>query len=424
MNNYFTYKNNRLHAEQIDIQELAKEIGTPFYCYAYQALEDNYLTLQNTFNNLDVTICYAVKANPNIAVISTLAKLGAGADIVSQGELYRALKAGIPANKIIFSGVGKTADEINMALDKNILQFNVESLSELDLISHIALSKNKIAQIALRLNPDIDAGTHEKISTGKAVNKFGIAWEDAMMAFAKAKELPNINPRGIDVHIGSQIMDIVPFQRAFSKVKKLLITLRQENYQIDHLDLGGGLGVSYQQGVTPVSLDIYKNVIHDLFSDMSCRIFLEPGRLITANTGIIVSSVIRNKIGKKKNFIIIDAAMTELIRPTLYDAYHEISPITLSNPSEDTHKLWDIVGPVCETGDFLGKDRLLPIQEPGNLLVIHHCGAYAASLGSHYNTRIPAAEVMVKGNEIAVIRERPNYKEMISNESLPHWANK
>jgi diaminopimelate decarboxylase len=364
-------------------------------------------------------ICYSVKANSNLAVIATLAQLGAGADIVSEGELRRALEAGVPAEKIVFSGVGKTANEMRAALAVGILQFNVESLSEIDLLAETASEMGKTAQIALRVNPDIDAGGHEKISTGKAENKFGIAWEDAQRGFAHARALDGVSAIGIDIHIGSQITELAPFRRAFEKIAGLLANLRADGHDIQRLDLGGGLGVPYgRDNDTPPNPAAYAQIIADTLGDSGCTIMLEPGRLIAANAGILVASVIRTKQGQAKNFMIVDAAMTELMRPTLYDAHHHIAPIVESGAAT---KQWDVVGPVCETGDYLGLDRALPVLESGALVAIFAAGAYGAVLGSAYNTRLAAPEVLVDGDKWAIVRARPDYQALLAGEQIPDW---
>ena len=418
----FTYLDGALHAEHMPIAELAEAVGTPFYCYSAATLRYHYNVLDNALSEAGLAerlICYSVKANSNLAVIATLAQLGAGADIVSEGELRRALEAGVPAEKIVFSGVGKTANEMRAALAVGILQFNVESLSEIDLLAETASEMGKNAQIALRVNPDIDAGGHEKISTGKAENKFGIAWEDAQRGFAHARALDGVSAIGIDIHIGSQITELAPFRRAFEKIASLLANLRADGHDIQRLDLGGGLGVPYgRDNDTPPDPAAYAQIIADTLGDSGCTIMLEPGRLIAANAGILVTSVIRTKQGQAKNFMIVDAAMTELMRPTLYDAHHHIAPIAESDAAT---KQWDVVGPVCETGDYLGLDRTLPVLESGALVAIFAAGAYGAVLGSAYNTRLAAPEVLVDGEKWAIVRARPDYQALLAGEQIPVW---
>ena len=422
----FTYRDGTLHAEQLPIAALAEAVGTPFYCYSAATLRRHYTVLDEALAEAGLSerlICYSVKANSNLAVIATLAQLGAGADIVSQGELRRALEAGVPAEKIVFSGVGKTAEEMRAALAVGILQFNVESLSEIDLLADTATAMGKTAHIALRVNPDIDAGTHEKISTGKAENKFGIAWEEARTAFAHAEALDGVTASGIDIHIGSHITELEPFRRAFEKIAGLLADLRADGHDIRRLDLGGGLGVPYgRDNDTPPDPSAYAQIIADTLGDSGCMIMLEPGRLIAANAGILVTSVIRTKQGQAKNFMIVDAAMTELMRPTLYGAHHHIAPIDEDTGAHDAAiKQWDVVGPVCETGDYLGLDRDLPVLESGALLAIFAAGAYGAVLGSAYNTRLPAPEVLVDGEKWAIVRARPDYQSLLAGEAIPDW---
>ena len=422
----FTYRDGTLHAEQLPIAALAEAVGTPFYCYSAATLRRHYTVLEEALAEAGLSerlICYSVKANSNLAVIATLAQLGAGADIVSQGELRRALEAGVPAEKIVFSGVGKTAEEMRAALAVGILQFNVESLSEIDLLADTATAMGKTAHIALRVNPDIDAGTHEKISTGKAENKFGIAWEEARTAFAHAEALDGVTASGIDIHIGSQITELEPFRRAFEKIAGLLADLRADGHDIRRLDLGGGLGVPYgRDNDTPPDPSAYAQIIADTLGDSGCMIMLEPGRLIAANAGILVTSVIRTKQGQAKNCMIVDAAMTELMRPTLYGAHHHIAPIDEDTGAHDAAiKQWDVVGPVCETGDYLGLDRDLPVLESGALLAIFAAGAYGAVLGSAYNTRLPAPEVLVDGEKWAIVRARPDYQSLLAGEAIPDW---
>lgn len=422
----FRYHDGALHAEQVSIEALAETVGTPFYCYSAATLRHHYHVLDTALADAGLAerlICYSVKANSNLAVIATLAQMGAGADIVSQGELRRALQAGVPPEKIVFSGVGKTAEEMRAALEAGILQFNVESLSEIDLLAETASALGKTAEIALRVNPDIEAGTHKKISTGTAETKFGIAWEEAEAGFAHARALDGVEAVGIDIHIGSQITDLTPFRRAFEKVGALLIALRADGHDIRRLDLGGGLGVPYARegdgdNALPPDPRAYAQLIAETLGASGCTIMLEPGRLIAANAGILVTSVVRCKEGQAKNFMIVDAAMTELMRPTLYDAHHPIAPVL---QDESATKNWDVVGPVCETGDFLGLDRALPILQPGALLAIFAAGAYGAVLGSAYNTRLAAPEVLVDGDKWAVVRARPDYEALLAGEAIPDW---
>ncbi|MEC7552328.1 MAG: diaminopimelate decarboxylase [Pseudomonadota bacterium] len=419
---HFNRREDRLFAENVDVTVLAEHIGTPFYCYSTATLRQHYTRLKDAFAQNEVTICYSVKANSNLGVIATLADLGSGADVVSEGELRRALLSGIPAEKIVFSGVGKTEAEMTYALNADIAQFNVESRAELEQLSEIATKQGKTARISLRVNPDIDAGSHEKISTGKAENKFGIAWDEAEASYAKAATLPGLEIVGIDIHIGSQITELTPFRNAFTKVADLLEKLTDAGHNITTLDLGGGLGIPYgPEDAPPPSPEDYANLIDEIFGDRECRIFLEPGRLIAGNAGILVTSVIRTKKGEAKNFIIVDAAMTELMRPTLYGAYHDIQPVITNGNVQD---VWDVVGPVCETGDFLGSERSLPEPQKGDLLAIFTCGAYGASLGSSYNTRLIAPEVLVDNEKFEIIRARPQYDDILALEKVPDWLKK
>ncbi|MDP6222792.1 MAG: diaminopimelate decarboxylase [Candidatus Micropelagos thuwalensis] len=419
---HFNRREDRLFAENVDVTALAERIGTPFYCYSTATLRQHYTRLKDAFAQNEVTICYSVKANSNLGVIATLADLGSGADVVSEGELRRALLSGIPAEKIVFSGVGKTQAEMTYALNADIAQFNVESRAELEQLSEVATKQGKTARISLRVNPDIDAGTHEKISTGKAENKFGIAWDEAEASYAKAATLPGLEIVGIDIHIGSQITELTPFRNAFTKVADLLEKLTDAGHNITTLDLGGGLGIPYgPEDAPPPSPENYANLIDEIFGDSGCRIFLEPGRLIAGNAGILVTSVIRTKKGEAKNFIIVDAAMTELMRPTLYGAYHDIQPVITNGNVQD---VWDVVGPVCETGDFLGSERSLPEPQKGDLLAIFTCGAYGASLGSSYNTRLSAPEVLVDNEKFEIIRARPQYDDILALEKVPDWLKK
>ena len=419
---HFNRREDRLFAENVDVTAIAEHIGTPFYCYSTATLRQHYTRLKDAFAQNEVTICYSVKANSNLGVIATLADLGSGADVVSEGELRRALLSGIPAEKIVFSGVGKTEAEMTYALNADIAQFNVESRAELEQLSEVATKQGKTARISLRVNPDIDAGTHEKISTGKAENKFGIAWDEAEASYAKAATLPGLEIVGIDIHIGSQITELTPFRNAFTKVADLLEKLTDAGHNITTLDLGGGLGIPYgPEDAPPPSPEDYANLIDEIFGDSGCRIFLEPGRLIAGNAGILVTSVIRTKKGEAKNFIIVDAAMTELMRPTLYGAYHDIQPVITNGNVQD---VWDVVGPVCETGDFLGSERSLPEPQKGDLLAIFTCGAYGASLGSSYNTRLSAPEVLIDNEKFEIIRARPQYDDILALEKVPDWLKK
>ena len=421
---HFAYRGGVLHAEGVSLARIAEEVGTPFYCYATATLERHYRVLQEAFAGLDTLICYALKANSNQAVIATLAKAGAGMDVVSEGELRRAQAAGVPANKIIFAGVGKTRAEMAYALGEGILGFNVESEPELDALSEVAAGMGATASIAIRVNPDVDAKTHAKISTGKAENKFGVPFDDAPRLFAKAARLPGIKVAGIHMHIGSQITDLQPFRDAFGLMRELAQKLRADGHAIEHLDMGGGLGVPYRGGndMPPSPLE-YARVVREAVGDLGLKVCLEPGRMIVANAGVLVSRVIYAKHGRDKTFTVIDAAMNDLIRPTLYEAHHDIWPIKEALSSEQP-VVQDVVGPVCETGDYLALDRRLPPFAAGDLLAFMTAGAYGATMSSTYNTRLLIPEVLVKGDAYAVVRPRPSYDELIGMDRVPDWLDK
>ncbi|MFC6488203.1 diaminopimelate decarboxylase [Nitratireductor sp. GCM10026969] len=419
--NHFQYHNGILHAEDVPIPEIAAAVGTPFYCYSTATLTRHYNVFAEALSGLDSLICYAMKANSNQAVIRTLGQLGAGADVVSEGELRRALAAGIPADRILFSGVAKTEHEMDYALSAGILCFNVESLPELELLSARAEALGVEAPVSLRINPDVDAKTHKKISTGKAENKFGIPWKDAREAYRHAARLPGLRVTGIDMHIGSQITELQPFDQAFSLLTELTETLRGDGHAIKHVDLGGGLGVPYREDNEPPPLpDAYGEVVRKHVTRLGVKVFLEPGRLIAGNAGILVSRVIYVKEGEAKNFVIIDAAMNDLIRPTLYEAYHAIRPVRA--PADDAPRMRaDVVGPVCETGDYLALDRDLPVLAAGDLIAVATAGAYGAVLSSTYNSRLLVPEVLVRGDRFHVVRPRPSYGDLIDRDSMPDW---
>ena len=417
----FTHRNGRLHAEDVPLARIAEQVGTPVFVYSATAIEAQYDALASALADMKVGICYALKANSNQAVIRTLAKLGAGADVVSEGELRRALAAGIPAGKILFSGVGKTAAEMDFALSAGIHCFNVESLPELELLSQRAVATGFTAPVSLRINPDVDAKTHRKISTGKAENKFGIAWKDARAAYARAAALPGLKVVGIDMHIGSQITDLQPFDDAIALLIELVGTLRADGHALSHVDVGGGLGIPYRTDNAPPPLpDAYAAVVARHMKPLGLELICEPGRLIAGNAGILVSQVLYLKHGDAKNFLIVDAAMNDLIRPTLYDAFHEIFPVV--EPAADAPRVVaDVVGPVCETGDYIGHDRDLPRMNTGDLVYVGSAGAYGATLSSTYNTRLLVPEVLVDGDRFHVIRPRPTYEQLIGLDSLPDW---
>ena len=417
---HFSYRDGVLHAEDVSLETLAGEIGTPFYCYSSATLERHYRVMHDAFAGTDHMICYAMKANSNQAVIRTMAELGAGMDVVSEGELRRALAAGVPARKIVFSGVGKTAREMSLALKEGIACFNVESEPELELLSEVARRVGQRATVSIRVNPDVDAKTHHKISTGKAEDKFGISYKRARAVYARAAELPAIDPAGIDMHIGSQITELEPFEKAFRLMAELTAELRKDGHNIRHLDLGGGLGVPYRgTNDVPPHPDEYAAMVKRTLGQLNVTFVLEPGRMIVGNAGVMVSRVVYVKDGTEKHFVIQDAAMNDLIRPTLYDAYHEIIPVT--EPSSPETMLADVVGPVCESGDYLAKGRRLPRLEQGDLIATMTAGAYGAVQACSYNTRPLIAEVLVKDGKWALVRPRQSYEELIGMDRLASW---
>jgi diaminopimelate decarboxylase len=418
---HFAYRGGVLHAEDVSLAAIAAEVGTPFYCYSTATLERHYRVLLQAFSGLRAAIYYAIKANSNQAVIATLARLGAGMDVVSEGELRRARAAGVPADRIIFAGVGKTRAEMAYALAEGILAFNVESEAELEVLSEVAAGLGRTARIALRVNPDVDAKTHAKISTGKAENKFGVPYDDAPRLYAKAAALPGLEVAGIHMHIGSQITDLQPFRDAFTLMRELVGVLRAGGHKLEHLDLGGGLGVPHLSGNDiPPTPDEYAAVVRESLGDLGLSIALEPGRMIVANAGVLVSRVIYAKEGRDKTFTIVDAAMNDLIRPTLYEAEHEICAV-----DEETGRkpqiAQDVVGPVCETGDYLALERALPPLAAGDLIAFMTAGAYGAAMSSTYNSRPLVPEVLVKGSDWAVVRPRQTYDDLIGQDRLPEW---
>ncbi len=418
---HFDHRDGVMHAEDVDLRRIAAEVGTPFYCYSTATLERHFRVFSEAFAGQDALVCYAMKANSNQAVLKTLARLGAGMDVVSGGELRRALAAGVPGSRITFSGVGKTDAEIRAALDAEILCFNVESEAELLRISALASASGRTAEIAIRVNPDVDAKTHAKISTGKSENKFGIPISKARAVYAEAGTLPGIRVTGVDMHIGSQITDLQPFDDAFALLRDFVHELRADGHPIDHVDVGGGLGVPYREAEEPPPRpELYARIVRKHTADLGCRIVLEPGRLIVANAGILVTSVVYVKEGEGKDFVIVDAAMNDLIRPTLYEAHHDIKPVVLP-PSDRPAMTADIVGPVCETGDYLGLGRAMKRPESGELLAIMTAGAYGAVQAGTYNTRPLVPEVLVKGDRYAVIRPRPTVDELIALDRVPDW---
>ncbi len=418
---HFAYRGGVLHAEDVSLAAIAAEVGTPFYCYSTATLERHYKVLLQAFSGLRAAIYYAIKANSNQAVIATLARLGAGMDVVSEGELRRARAAGVPADRIIFAGVGKTRAEMAYALAEGILAFNVESEAELEVLSEVAAGLGRTARIALRVNPDVDAKTHAKISTGKAENKFGVPYDEAPRLYAKAAALPGLEVAGIHMHIGSQITDLKPFRDAFTLMRELVGVLRAGGHKLEHLDLGGGLGVPHLSGNDiPPTPDEYAAVVRETLGDLGLEIALEPGRMIVANAGVLVSRVIYAKEGRDKTFTIVDAAMNDLIRPTLYEAEHEICAVD-EETSRKPQIAQDVVGPVCETGDYLALERALPPLAAGDLIAFMTAGAYGAAMSSTYNSRPLVPEVLVKGGEWAVVRPRQSYDDLIGLDRMPGW---
>lgn len=406
------YREGRLYADDVAVDKLADQLQTPLYCYSASTLRHNFNLYAEQFKPEDSLVCFAVKANSNLAIIRALGNMGAGADVVSEGELRRALHAEIPAQKIVYSGVAKTRREMRFALQKDIYQFNVESEPELELLNQVALKEGKQAPVAFRINPDIDALTHEKISTGKSSNKFGIPWSRAHEAYARAAELPGIRVQGIDIHIGSQLTQLEPFEQAFRCLAQLTIELRDQGHDISVLDIGGGLGIDYADGSPlPPAINNYANLAKNTLGQLGCRIIVEPGRSLVGNIGILISRVIYIKQGQQNRFLIIDAGMNDLLRPSMYDAYHEIVPCTLR---EGERGLYQVVGPVCESGDTFARSRSLPPLQGGDLVAIKNAGAYGAVMASYYNTRPLVPEVLVDGHRMTVIRPRTTYDELMN----------
>lgn len=418
---HFAYRDGVLHAEAVNLDTLAASVGTPFYCYSSATLERHYQVFAGAFADVRALVCYAMKANSNQAVIATLAKLGAGADVVSGGELKRARAAGIPPAKIMFSGIGKTAEELSLAVDEGILCVNVESEPELEQLSSIAKAKGRTANISVRVNPDIDAKTHHKIATGKAENKFGIPISRAREVYARAAKLPGLKVAGVDMHIGSQITDLNPFGDAFALLAEFVRTLRADGHTISHVDLGGGLGIPYRDDNEPPPLpDAYAEVVKRATRDLDCTLIFEPGRLLVGNAGILVTRVLFVKHGEAKNFVVVDAAMNDLIRPTLYEAHHEIRPV--AEPRAAARRIRaDVVGPICESGDFLALDREMTEPPPGALLAVMTAGAYGAVQAGTYNTRPLVPEVLVRGTEWALVRPRLDADQLIALDRMAPW---
>jgi diaminopimelate decarboxylase len=419
--NHFDYRNGVLHAEAVSLVELADTVGTPFYCYSTATLERHYRVFSEAFAGEKALVCYALKANSNQSVLRTLAKLGAGADVVSGGELKRALAAGIPPERIVFSGVGKTEAELRAALAADILCINVESEPELELLSHLASGQGKTARISVRVNPDVDSGSHAKISTGKSENKFGIPISRAREVYAHAAKLKGVRVIGVDMHIGSQIIELDPFGDAFALLADFVTELRADGHAISHIDLGGGLGIPYREdNEPPPDPDAYAAIVKRATRNLNCRLIFEPGRLIVGNAGILVTRVLYVKHGEGKTFVIIDAGMNDLIRPTLYEAHHDIRPVRQA-PAGAPRITADVVGPVCESGDFLALDRSMVAPQPGDLLAVMTAGAYGATQSGTYNSRPLIPEVLVRKDEWALVRPRLTAAELIAMDRLPGW---
>jgi diaminopimelate decarboxylase len=418
---HFAYRGGVLHAEAVNLASLAEAVGTPFYCYSTATLTRHYRVFADAFADVPSLVCYALKANSNQAVIATLARLGAGADVVSGGELKRARRAGVPADKIMFSGIGKTAEELSLALDENIFCVNVESEPELELLSQLAVSKGRTAHVSVRVNPDIDAKTHAKIATGKAENKFGIPISQARAVYAHAAKLKGLKVAGVDMHIGSQIVEMKPFDDAFALLSDFVRQLRADGHTISHVDLGGGLGIPYRDdNAPPPDPAAYAEVVKRATRGLDCKLIFEPGRLIVGNAGILVTRVIFMKRGEAKTFVIVDAGMNDLIRPTLYEAHHQIRPVAEPKPGAKRVTA-DVVGPVCESGDFLALERDMPEPKAGDLIAVMSAGAYGAVQAGTYNTRALVPEVLVRDAEWALVRPRLDADQLIGLDRMAPW---
>ena len=414
---YFEYKGDELHCEGVPIKKIAEKVGTPFYLYSYNTLVRHFNVFNEAFEGIPHLVCYSMKSNSNLALIRLFVNLGGGVDVVSGGELYRALQAGANPQKIVFSGVGKREDEIEYALKTGILMFNAESSMELERISEVAGRIKKIAPISIRVNPDIDAKTHPYITTGMKQNKFGIDILRAPMAYQMASKLPNLKVVGIDCHLGSQLVEVEPFVEALKKLKNLVDHLRKEGIEIQYLDLGGGLGITYNDEEPPHPYEYASNILEEIRS-FNCTLILEPGRVIVGNAGILVSKVLYTKENEEKRFIIVDAAMNDLVRPSYYGSFHQILPVRKEDREEITA---DVVGPICESADFLAKGRKISRLNPGELIAVMSAGAYGFSMSTNYNSRPRVAEVLVRDNEMHVIRKREEYEDLIRGEEIPEF---
>ena len=418
---HFNYNDGEMFAEDVALRQIAEDVGTPVYVYSTATLVRHYRVFKQSLGDMDTLVCFAMKANSNQAVLATLAAEGAGADVVSGGELTRALKAGIPADKIVFSGVAKTKDEMRAAIKAGILQFNVESEPELLALNDVAGEMGSIAPVSVRINPDVDAKTHAKISTGLAENKFGVAWQKAQDIYALIKSLPNVEAIGIDMHIGSQLTELTPFAEAFARLAKLVTNLRAAGHIIKHLDLGGGLGIPYDPNAdAPPGPDAYGAVVKEHAANLGCSLIFEPGRMIAGNAGVLLSKVEYIKEGTDRRFIILDAGMNDLSRPAMYDAFHHIEPVVQAQKDAVAEPV-DFVGPVCETGDTFAKERMTTPLKAGDLVILRSSGAYSAVMSNTYNSRLLVPEVMVKGAQMAVIRKRETIEDLIAKDTLPDW---
>ena len=418
---HFLYRDGKLHAEDVPLAEIAASVGTPFYCYSTATLTRHFRLFDEALEGTDHLVCYAMKANSNLAVIKLLGDLGAGMDVISIGEYMRAKAVGVPGERIVFSGVGKTRAEMRTALEGGIRQFNLESEPEMEALSEVAASMGVVAPVTVRVNPDVDAKTHHKIATGKSENKFGIPIARAREVYARIAELPGLKAVGIDVHIGSQLTDLAPYEAAYTKVAELTEVLRADGHEITRLDLGGGLGIPYERSNSAPPLPVeYGDMVKRVVGHLGCEIEIEPGRLIAGNAGVLVTEVIYVKEGEGRTFLIVDAAMNDLIRPAMYDAHHDIEPLVEAAPGAEP-ATYDIVGPICESGDTFAKGRVMAPVGPGELIAFRSAGAYGAVMASEYNSRPMIPEVLVNGDQFAVIRARPSYEEMLNRDSIPTW---
>jgi len=416
----FAYRGGILHAEDVPLPAIAEAVDTPCYVYSSAILRDRYRAYDKALGPLGVRICYALKASSNQAILRLFAEEGAGMDVVSDGEMRRALAAGVAPDRIVFSGVGKTREELVAALTENLAQINVESREELALLNDVAGALGRRAPVALRINPDVDARTHVKITTGLRENKFGIDIDHAAEVYRQAAELPNIAPQGLAVHLGSQLLDLAPYRDAYRKLADLVRALRADGLTVDNLDLGGGIGISYRAGETPPDLQAYADIVREILTPLGCHMMVEPGRSLVGDAGILLSRVIYRKHGLSRDFLIVDAAMNDLVRPAMYDAWHEILPIAEPAPDAEPSAV-DIVGPVCESGDTFAKERAVPPLTDGDLLAFSQAGAYSAVMASTYNSRPLVPEVLVQDSAFAIVRKRPTFEEMIALETSPPW---